>query len=72
MPGVVIGDNVIIGCGTIVTKNIPSNSVVVGVPGRVIESIDEYRIKHEKDFVNTRKMKPNEKKDFLESHYKSK
>ena len=42
MPGVTIGDNVVIGCGAIVTKNIPSNSVAVGVPAKVIESIDEY------------------------------
>ena len=42
MPGVTIGDNVIIGCGAVVTKDIPSNSVAVGAPAKVIESIDDY------------------------------
>lgn len=45
MPNVTIGDNCIIGAGAIVTKSIPSNSVAVGVPAKVIESIDEYKFK---------------------------
>jgi acetyltransferase-like isoleucine patch superfamily enzyme len=32
---VVIGDNVIIGAGSVVTKNIPDNSVVYGNPARI-------------------------------------
>lgn len=42
MGGVTIGDNVVIGAGAIVTKDIPSDSVAVGVPARVIETADEY------------------------------
>ena len=42
MPGVHIGDHVIIGANSIVTKNIPSNSVAVGIPAKVISTIDEY------------------------------
>lgn len=42
MLGVNIGSNVIIGAGSIVTKNIPDNSVSVGIPARVIKTIDEY------------------------------
>ena len=42
MPGVTIGDNVVIGAGAIVVRDIPDNSVAVGVPAKVIESIDEY------------------------------
>lgn len=38
LPGVKLGDHVVVGAGTIVTKNIPSNSVVVGNPGKVIKS----------------------------------
>ena len=45
MPGVTIGDNVIVGAGAIVTKDIPSNSVAVGVPARVIKSVDEYAVR---------------------------
>ena len=40
--GVTIGDNVIIGAGAIVTKDIPSDSVVAGIPARVICTLDEY------------------------------
>lgn len=42
LKGVEIGDNCIIGFGSIVTHNIPSNSVAVGAPARVICSIEEY------------------------------
>lgn len=42
MKGVTIGDNCIIGYGSIVSKSIPSNSVVSGNPARVICSIEEY------------------------------
>lgn len=52
MPGVEIGDNVIIGLGAIVTKSIPSNSVVVGTPAKVICSIDEYFEKRKIKYVN--------------------
>lgn len=34
--GVTIGDNVAIGTNCVVTKDIPDNAVVVGVPGRII------------------------------------
>lgn len=34
-----IGDNVIIGAGAVVVKDVPSESVVVGVPGRVVKSL---------------------------------
>lgn len=42
LKGVTIGDNCFIGAGSIVTKDIPSNSVAVGSPCRVIMSIEEY------------------------------
>ena len=43
--GVSIGDNVIIGANSLVSKNIPPNSVVAGNPARVIRSLEEYRAK---------------------------
>lgn len=42
MPGVTIGNRVVIGAGAIVTKDIPDNSVAVGAPARVIKTVDEY------------------------------
>nr|WP_288193368.1 sugar O-acetyltransferase [uncultured Methanobrevibacter sp.] len=40
LPGVTIGDNVVIGAGAVVTKDIPDNSLAVGVPARVIKEIE--------------------------------
>ena len=36
MPGVTIGDNVVIGAGSVVTKDIPDDVVAVGNPCKVI------------------------------------
>ncbi len=42
MPGVTIGDNSVIGAGSIVTKDIPANVVAVGNPCRVLREIGEH------------------------------
>lgn len=41
LPGVTIGDNTVIGAGSIVTKDIPANVVAVGNPCRVLRPIGE-------------------------------
>ena len=41
MPGVNIGDNVVIGAGSVVTQDIPSNVIAVGVPCRVQREITD-------------------------------
>lgn len=45
MPGVTIGDDSIIGAGSLVNKDIPSGSVAAGVPARIIRSTEEYKNK---------------------------
>lgn len=42
LPGVSIGDNTVIGAGSIVTKDIPANVVAVGNPCRVLRKIGEH------------------------------
>ena len=42
MPGVHIGKNCVIGTGAVVTKSVPDNSVVVGVPARIISDTASY------------------------------
>ena len=46
MPGVTIGDNTVIGAGSVVTKDIPANVVAVGNPCRVLREIGE----HDREF----------------------
>lgn len=71
MPGVHIGNNVIIGCSAVVTKDIPDNSVAVGVPAKVIESIEEYVEKNKNRFEYTKGLPANEKKQYLLGKYGS-
>ncbi|MCD8048438.1 MAG: sugar O-acetyltransferase [Clostridia bacterium] len=40
LPGVTIGDNVIVAAGAVVTKDVPDNCIIGGVPARVIRSIE--------------------------------
>ncbi len=42
LPGVTIGDNSVIGAGSVVTKDIPSNVVAVGNPCKVLREINEH------------------------------
>lgn len=46
LPGITIGDNVVIGAGSIVTKDIPSNVVAVGNPCRVLREVNEHDKKY--------------------------
>lgn len=41
LPGVTIGDNTVVGAGSIVTKDLPANVIAVGNPCRVIREIGE-------------------------------
>lgn len=40
LPGVEIGENAIIGANSVVTKNIPANSIAVGIPAKVVKRWD--------------------------------
>ena len=42
MPGVTIGNNVVVGACSVITKDVPDNCVVAGNPARVIRDIDSY------------------------------
>ena len=39
LPGVTIGENAIVGTGSVVTKDVPDNCVVVGVPAKIVKEI---------------------------------
>ncbi|WP_404361463.1 acyltransferase [Methylotuvimicrobium sp. KM1] len=40
LPGVTIGDHVVIGAGAVVTKDVEPNSIVVGNPAKIIKKIN--------------------------------
>ena len=65
MPGVTIGDNVIVGAGAIVTKDIGSNVIVAGVPAKVICTIDEFYERNKDRFYPTLGMSCEEKRKVL-------
>lgn len=41
LPGVTVGQNSVIGAGSVVVKDIPANSIAVGNPCRVIKNIED-------------------------------
>ena len=41
LPGTVIGENALIGAGSVVTRDVPNNAVAVGNPARIIKYVDE-------------------------------
>ncbi|MFT5294829.1 MAG: acetyltransferase-like isoleucine patch superfamily enzyme [Colwellia sp.] len=56
LPGITIGQNVIIGCGSIVTKSFPDNVVIAGNPAKIIKercvkSIKEYELNYKPWFI---------------------
>jgi acetyltransferase-like isoleucine patch superfamily enzyme len=69
MPGVSIGDNVVVGAGAVVTRDLPSNCVAVGVPAKPIRSLDEYWKAIEPRLMPTKLLGSDEKRDFLLRHF---
>lgn len=67
-----IGPNALIAAGSVVTKDVPPNSVVAGNPARVIATFDEYLEKRQKkvqsmdiDFLWDRFLKEKDKNEIL-------
>lgn len=69
LPGVTVGNKVIIGAGAVVTHDIPDNSVAVGVPARVIKTADEYLEKVKKESLHLGHLKGEEKDKALKEYY---
>jgi acetyltransferase-like isoleucine patch superfamily enzyme len=41
VPGVEIGEEAFIAAGAVVTRDVPSRAVVIGVPGRVVREVSD-------------------------------
>jgi acetyltransferase-like isoleucine patch superfamily enzyme len=41
LPGVTVGENSVVAAGSVVTKDVPADTVVAGVPARVIKKVTE-------------------------------
>ena len=42
LPGITIGDNVVVGAGSIVTKDLPDNVVAVGNPAHILRQVSDH------------------------------
>ena len=52
MPNVELGDNVIVGANSTVTKSFPDNVVIAGSPAKIIAKTDEYLKKQKEQMEN--------------------
>jgi len=41
LPGIILGENCLVGAGSLVTKNVPASKVVAGNPARIINDLDK-------------------------------
>lgn len=69
MPFVTIGNNVVIAAGAIVTKDVPDNTIVAGVPAKKIETIEEYAEKNRNRILLTKNMSFHKKREYLYKHF---
>jgi acetyltransferase-like isoleucine patch superfamily enzyme len=51
LPNTIIGDNVIVGAGSVVSGNLPPNMVYAGVPAKPICTLDEYVDSYKKQMI---------------------
>lgn len=65
MPGISVGNNVLIAAGSVVTKSIPSNVVVGGNPARIVCTIEEYIERNVSYNLNSKGMNAEEKMQML-------
>ncbi len=42
MCGVTIGENSVVGAGSVVTKDVPANAIVAGVPAKIIRQVQKH------------------------------
>tara|TARA_R110000868_G_scaffold90110_1_gene250379 strand:+ start:15366 stop:15905 length:540 start_codon:yes stop_codon:yes gene_type:complete len=56
MPGVKIGDNVVVAAGSVVTKSVPANTIVGGNPAKYICEYEDYKKKVLENYTSNKDM----------------
>jgi acetyltransferase-like isoleucine patch superfamily enzyme len=69
LPGVRIGNRCVIGAGSVVSRDIPDNSVAVGIPARVIKTTDQYLEGLKRKSLHCGQLSGREKAAFLRKHF---
>jgi acetyltransferase-like isoleucine patch superfamily enzyme len=57
LPNVVLGEDCVVGGGSVVAKDVPAKAVVAGVPAREVMTVEEYSKKRETFVRKKRKVK---------------
>lgn len=65
MPGVTIGNNVLVAAGSVVTKSIPSGMVVGGNPAKILCTVNDFYERNKKYDIHTKKLSKKAKKMVL-------
>jgi len=70
LPGVRIGNNCIVGAGAVVTHDVPSNTVVGGVPAKTIKTMHEYSEKvNLKGIIETKPLSKRDKEKKIKQSF---
>lgn len=69
LPGVEIGQNSVIGAGAVVTKNVPPETIVAGIPAKEITKVTSYRDEVLKKAHFVRDMTQDKKRAYLEEYF---
>lgn len=69
LPGVTIGDNVVIGAYSVVSRDVPSNSVAAGIPAKVLKDVAAYEEKHLANSDQTKNLDYEAKKAYYTKKY---
>lgn len=65
MPGIILGDDVIVGAGSIVTKSIPSGKIAAGNPARIVGETNNFVERMKAISVPTYELNTIDKKEYL-------
>jgi len=69
LPGTKIGNRCIVGAGSVVKGDFPDNSVIAGVPAKVIKTVDEYLEKAKNNSIGLGHLYGKDKEEALKKHF---